>query len=503
LANNVYLSAGVYPSELDFTQYVSSVGTIALGIVAVTERGVEGETGANTAITSWSNFQVIAGSYRSDSYGAYAARSYFDNGGGNAYVSRVLKTGVDGSFTTGSVRAAAALVDITTPTALPILQVNARSFGTWGNKLSVTIVPNTKIYADGFNLNVYYKNDSGVPTLVESFTQCTMNNTKQDYAISKVHSQYIVLTNPATPSVKTIAAQTVTLLGGLENVTGLVDLDYTNAIDNFATSPITLLIIPGNSSAAVLDYAITFAEKRNDVIVIADTAQGLLPADAIAYRENSSVPFNSCFAAMYYPWLGISDPLNNCNKVIPPSGAVAGVYCRGAVWEAPAGVDLGVLNNVTYMERKLAKADMDLLYADNINPITSFLDTGAVIWGQKTLQIQTTDRDRVNVRRLMSYLETSIDATCKTVVFKANIKSTWSLLERRVKPFLQRVEDAGGIYDFLFVCDSTNNTSADIDEHIITIDIYIKPTITAEFIKIQYILTPTGSTWKEVSSLVS
>lgn len=485
---SINVSPGVYPTELDLSEYVRSVATFKVGMVAITDRGLEGREGARQEIRTWDDFLQRAGGFRSDSYGAYAAKTFFENDGGSLYVSRVFALDGDGVPATAVRAEAKAMNTATTPAEAMLIE--AYSFGAWGDDLDVQITANQTVYADGFDLRVIFK---GIQ--VERFTHLTFDELSLDYVEAKVRSRYI--------RVKELAAgvmtdQSLSLTGGADGVTGVADSDYIAAIQNFVDSPITVMMVPGNTSASVVEEALSFAETKGDLICILDTPQGLNVEGAILFRENGAVPFDSSFGAMYFPWLITRNPINNLKKTVPPSGAIAGVYSRGHVWDAPAGLNRGVLKRIVGTEQLLDEQyDRDKLYERQLNPIASFLDTGAVVWGQKTLQQKPTSLDRVNVRNMINFIKRAVTSQSRALLFEPNTPKLWNRFKRNTSPFLQKLKDSEALYSFEVVVDETINTPDVVEQNRMIAKIYLQPSKTAEIIELQFVLTPSGVDFSE------
>ena len=148
--------------------------------------------------------------------------------------------------------------------------------------------------------------------------------------------------------------------------------------------------------------------------------------------------------------------------------------------------------------RNTTRGERDVLYPEGINVIASFPDTGINIWGQKTLQRQPSSTDRINVRRLMMYVEKAISQSSKFVVFEPNNSQTWRALVRLITPFLRDIKSKGGFYDFRVQCDDETNTAQVIDRNEMVCRVFVKPTKTAEFVELNFILTATGASFREV-----
>jgi phage tail sheath protein FI len=132
-------------------------------------------------------------------------------------------------------------------------------------------------------------------------------------------------------------------------------------------------------------------------MLIADTPALLEPLEAVDFRKGQGLythaAFNSSYAALYYPWLEISDPLTNKKKLVPPCGAVAGCYARSDdkthVWYAPAGIDRGRIFNALSLAYKTSRGERAMSSTRKGSTSSrSFPTRGLNIWGQRTLQSQ-------------------------------------------------------------------------------------------------------------------
>lgn len=491
----VMLSPGVYPQEIDFTTYVQSLATSVLGLVGVFQKG---EVDTPILVTK-DDYQKILGDPVSGYYSMYALKSYFDNGGSRAYVVRVTEH----DTTTKLSKAIKASTTLVNATAENLMKIEAKTPGSWGNNLTVTVTANA---TSGYNI-VIKENE----VEVESHTGVELAT------CSSVDSDYVTFTDVSgTATDKTIVAVTdQALTGGDDGLTNFTANDYigdesakTGLHALSTVDDISLLAIPGAEDANAINAMITFCENRKDVFFITETPQGLSVQEAVDFRKGQGSythsAFNSSYGAMYYPWIKISDSTGT--KVIPPSGAVAGRYAYNdeveGVWNSPAGfqksLNIGVLKNVLGTEQNLNKAEMDALFPEGINPIANFSDGGTVIWGDKTLLSTTSALQDVNVRRMMIYVEKAIANSAKYFVFRPNDKKTWNEFIRTVEPFLRDLRDKGAFYDFLVVCDETTNTPSAIDQNQMIANIYVKPTRTARYIGINFIMTSSGTNFTEL-----
>ena len=505
-----YLSPGIYTWETDFSFYVKQISTSSAAMVGVTEKGPVNKP---VLVTSWEQFINKFGSYINEGYLAYAARSFFDNGGSVLYVCRIAHyTDITDKSTLTAMESNMTIAN-REATPSPALQINAANPGTWGDRISVSIEDGSLDPANAFNLIVKYKDN-----IVEVFKELSMDEASANHVELMINevSDYITVSD-LSPSTGTAedrpALGTYQLVGGNNGLSGVTDSDYIGdpsqhtglyAFDEI--DALNLLMVPGVTTVPVINAGITYAENRKDLLFIADTPYMLEPLEVVDFRKGQGIythaAFNSSYAALYYPWLEISDPITARKKYIPPCGAVAGCCARSDqktyVWWAPAGIDRGRIFNAVSVSYKTSRGERDVLYPEGINVIAVFPDTGINIWGQKTLQSQPSAVDRVNVRRLMMYMEEAISESSRFVVFEPNNPQTWRALGRLINPFLQDIKEKGGLYDYAFQCDEETNTPVVIDRNEMIARVFVKPTKTAEFIELNFILTGTGADFSEI-----
>jgi hypothetical protein len=214
-------------------------------------------------------------------------------------------------------------------------------------------------------------------------------------------------------------------------------------------------------------------------------------------------------AAAYYPSCLTSD-LSGMDIVMPASHAVLRSMAYNDQvaypWFAPAGLSRGVVTNASnvgyingegeFVPVALTSGQRDTLYGTGsragINPITRFPGQGIYIWGQKTLQPFSSALDRVNVARLVAYLRERFDPLARPFIFEINDKITRANAKQVFDGFLADMMAKRAVYDFIVVCDETNNTPARIDRNELWIDVAIEPSKAAEFIYIPIRIVNTG-----------
>lgn len=196
------------------------------------------------------------------------------------------------------------------------------------------------------------------------------------------------------------------------------------------------------------------------------------------------------------------DRYNDLYRWIPLNGDIGGLCARtdqtNDPWWSPAGLNRGLIKNTVKLAYNPKKAERDVLYPHHINPVITIPGTGTVLFGDKTMQAQPSAFDRINVRRLFLVLEKAICLASKYLLFEFNDAITQNRFKNMVNPYLRQVQGRRGIYDFLVVCDGTNNTPEIIDANQFVGDIYIKPARSINFIQLNFIAVPTGVAFSEV-----
>tara|TARA_Y100000593_G_scaffold75849_1_gene139991 strand:+ start:1621 stop:3312 length:1692 start_codon:yes stop_codon:yes gene_type:complete len=284
------------------------------------------------------------------------------------------------------------------------------------------------------------------------------------------------------------------------NPQGLAGSDYDTALsllNNKDEYNYNLLVAPGitrEGNSTVVSTMETQAQGRGDYLAVVDLRNyGSTVVGAI--DEASHI--DSSYAATYWPWVQTSDPDTGDLVWVPASTMIPGVMAYNdrvaASWFAPAGINRGGMGTVARAERKLTQSNRDDLYEANVNPIGTFPNSGVVVFGQKTMQKKASALDRVNVRRLLITLKDYISQIADTLVFEQNTIATRNSFLSQVNPYLQNVQQQQGLYAFKVVMDDTNNTPDVIDRNELKGQIFLQPTKTAEFIILDFNVTPTGA----------
>jgi hypothetical protein len=204
----------------------------------------------------------------------------------------------------------------------------------------------------------------------------------------------------------------------------------------------------------------------------------------------------SSYAVVDSGWKYQLDPYNNIYRWVPLNADIAGLCAQTDLthdtWVSPAGMKKGLIKNVLKLAWNPLRNERDALYMSGVNPVVSFTGTGPMLFGDKTLLSAPSAFDRINVRRLFITLEKSISMAALNSLFEINDQFTRSQFVAMVEPYLRSIKAKNGIYDYLVVCDATNNTPQVIDSNGFVGDIYIKPTKSINFIQLNFVAVKSG-----------
>lgn len=399
------------------------------------------------------------------------------------------------------------------------LKIFAKSPGSWGNKIDVAIAKpedfNKGLYIkDGIPLDsqfdyIPYGNQFAVIVLyaneiAENFIVSlglTDKNDKNEFtyvetAINGVSNYILVSVNEAVEGLpKTcLGDDLLKLSNGEDSIPGIDDIiDAYTIFDNKEEIDVDILIANETYPKAAIDIAI----GRQDCIAFVgaprECSVGLKSTVAnertINFRKNlgvdsqyvtlaSNYKYQYCAELGGYRWVNLAADI---------AGLKAQTNYNQANWYAAAGLNRGLIKNCEALAYSPTNAMRDLLYKNGINPVVMFPNTGATLWGQKTLQTKASSFDRVNVVSLFNHLERSLGRMSKYSLFEFNDSFTRNYVVSIMKPFLAQVKAGRGIQDYLVICDESNNTPQVIANNQMVIDIYVKPTYVAEFIHMKFV----------------
>jgi phage tail sheath protein FI len=498
---------GIYIEELPSGVHpISGVSTSDTAFVDWFPRGpVENPT----RITSFAEFSRVFGGLHAQSTASYAVFQYFQHGGAVAWVVRLKDA--------GDTVATVPIKDGSSP-AKNSLVVNAASPGAWGSNLQVAVT------ATGATFSIFVREVvQGRVVDSEVFRNLVRTVGAPNNAIALVNatSRLIQLaagvgtaadpagaTATATGEPLEDSAHTpyAPLTGGTD--TTVLATNLGTKIDTAMKTLVSiepfvfnLLCIPAMATLSAADQktlvagAATFCASQRAFLLVDPPETTVTPSAAQGLLGAAFDPSKD--AALYYPRLVMPDPLApGVSKNIGPSGVVAGVMARTdatrGVWKAPAGID-AVVGGVT-LAVPVTEADSGALNPLGINAVRTMPVIGNVVWGARTLfgaDTRASEWKYVPVRRTALYLEQSLNAALKWVVFEPNDEPLWSQIRLNVGAFMQDLFRKGAFQgttprEAYFVrCDKTTTTQSDIDKGIVNILVGFAPLKPAEFVVIQ------------------
>jgi len=279
-----------------------------------------------------------------------------------------------------------------------------------------------------------------------------------------------------------------------------------------------LICCPGYTEL-IQDMITLNNDRLNTAFIIGDSPLDL-PSDSTSidnWAKNSGLAADNSseglvsrseYLGVYYP-SGLATNLDGSSVVVPPSHIMLRTMIRSDAvsypWFAPAGVRRGLIDNVSsigfvdrtndnnYVSIGVTNGLRDVLYTNNVNPLTVLPGVGLVAYGQKTRAAQASAMDRINVARLVVYLRTILARVAAPFIFEPNDTITRSQVKSAFDAVFNDLVAKRGIYDYLVVCDTTNNTPDRIDRNELYVDIAIQPVKAIEFIYIPVRLQNTGA----------
>lgn len=425
--------------------------------------------------------------------------NWLDNNGNSTKTVRVYKTSTDADL-------AAAAADPTSPeynfalSAIPYLNVAVPSFNTTNGLYAMGV------YADSLPTN----------------NQKVIGDVGQ-----KLDTVLNLAENPDTTAIDLTVDGGISTIYAVTQVLGASAYDDTVVTNGLIAQVNALSASNGNpvSNDLVSKWsAITskfeqFARvRRKDHVFISDPIRHVfVTGDNYKTLDNKSKNFsqnlywplrnlytayNSSYATTYANWVKVTDTFSSKNVWLPFSGYAAAMMANSDAvsypWSAPAGLNRGVINGLVDIGVNPQQKQRDLLYKVSLNPLVFLPNDGFVVMGQKTLLKAPSAFDRLNVRRLFLYLEKSVLNTTQYFVFEPNTTFTRNRLTNTIAPVFELAKNTQGLYDYLIVCNETNNTPSVIDDNTLVVDIYIKPVRTAEFILVNFYCTKTSQNFNEL-----
>jgi hypothetical protein len=498
-----YLHPGVYIEEIERgPRPIEGVPTSITAFLGETERGPV----KPTLVTSYKEYQRwFGGVFDPQKYMPFAASGFFENGGNQLYVCRIVPIGkgkpAEATFSNKVI-------------------VRAVGPGEWGNNIGALIqesstrraLPDKSTVPVGFRLRFAYwpdgtppfdwiTNDKQTPrpAFEEDFDDLVLDEKSPDYYEKRLlDSSAFATVAPGTvsaPLTVTKAGEFKPLANGALGGTTLSDADF-GGDPGQTDSP------PQGLAALELD------EFRDVSLVYAPAADSKTAGKLIEHCERLRYRFavidcdkaakvdvqprstigDTQFAAFYFPWIVVSDPQTGAQRIVPPGGHMLGIYGRSdserGVFKAPANETVrGALDLVVDAN----DAKQDIMNPNGVNAIRRFPGRGIRIWGARTLSSNALWK-YVPVRRLFIFLERSIYEGTQWVVFEPNDPRLWARVVDTIRIFLRGQWRLGALFGrteeqaFFVRCDETTMTRDDILNGRLICEIGIAPVRPAEFV---------------------
>lgn len=292
-------------------------------------------------------------------------------------------------------------------------------------------------------------------------------------------------------------------------------IDSNLSIRDTDTLVFNLIATPGYPEA--IQNMISFnADRKFTAFVVGDTPFRLRPNGTVlsewALNSNNALDNGDVGATSYDEYMAMWYPSGYSNDntgnfiVVPPSHMMLRTIVnsdnKSYPWFAPAGTRRGGVDNATsvgyitdegeFKPVALYESLRDVLYNAKVNPIATLTGIGVVAYGQKTRARNASALDRINVARLVVYLRRQLDIMARPFLFEPNDAQTRREIKAAAESLLLELVGQRALYDFIVVCDESNNTPSRIDRNELWLDIAIEPVKAVEFIYIPLRIKNTG-----------
>lgn len=480
---------GVYIEEIP--SGVRTISGVATSIAAFVGWASKGPTDAAYRVNSWADYARMFGGLDSRSYLGYAVYHFFNNGGQQAYIVRL-------------VAADAALATV----ALGDLTLKATGEGKWADAYKIVIKAKTNGL---FRLDVVWVDPTNktVEVVLESFENLSMDKNNPRFAELLINEESAIVNATvaaaATPPTADAAGQ---LANGADGTVLDPDSnDFVTALDlNGKAKGIyhldridlfNLLVVPGLTTATTIAELQKFCRSHRAFMIV-DATKGASKATLAQQGPAGVTGKDAINSAFYYPWIKAPDAMQEGRiRLFPPSGFAAGLYAytdanRG-VWKAPAGTDAS-LSGAVGVETTLNDLENGDLNVKAINCIRAFATYGTIIWGARTLQGSNeagSEWKYIPVRRTALFIEESLYRGLKWVVFEPNDEPLWASIRLNVGAFMQGLFRQGAFQGtspreaYFVKCDKDTTTQSDINLGIVNVVVGFAPLKPAEFVVVK------------------
>jgi len=496
----VYKRPGIYISEVLLPAPITnSITAQAAGMVAAPF--AQGPTEV-TLVNSWYEFTKQFGGYNSLFPATFSVSLFFQNGGRELYVKRII----------GQSAVAATGVVPRSSGAGTVLTLTAKNKGTDGNNYRVQISGGS--VASTFTVAIYKEGIIGTSTsvtddvLVEQYENLDFATpSSNSYASTVINSVSQLFTAVVNDNVNTPSTAVVPFTGG-SNGNAVVTTDYESSTTGVPAAldlidrPLVVWL-PGIYELFSESAATTLAANLSAYIVLSkkdffvgEVKSGITVAQALTTAD--SLGGAGTYGAVYYPSLLIADPLgvaSGATRKVGPAGAVAGLYLRTDAtvgpFKAPAGLTAS-LAGVVATDKSFTTTELDSLNGASfpVNPIRQVPGAGISVMGARTLKQDGTANKYVNMRRSLIYIRKSLQNLTEFALFENNNEQLWGRINTTLNTFLNEYRNQGGLRgntpaDAYFIkCDAENNTAASIASGEVRIEVGVALQYPAEFVVI-------------------
>jgi len=271
--------------------------------------------------------------------------------------------------------------------------------------------------------------------------------------------------------------------------------------DNELNQHVVDLAITRKDCMAVISAPVAGAQSSTGAALINKALLSEVTGQSILDYRNNTLLRDTSYAAIDGNWKQQNDSYNGVTRWLPLNADIAGLIARTetdfGAWFSPGGYARGNILNVNKLAFSPSKALRDLIYSAGINNVVAFPGSGTVLWGDKTLQTKPSAFDRINVRRLFNVLEKSFATSANYILFEQNDSFTRRSFVNQIDPVLREVQNGRGIENYRIVCDETNNPGSVVDRGEFVCDIFIQPTKSVQFVKLNFIANNSGSFFTE------
>lgn len=490
---------GVYIEEV--SSGVRTITGVATSIALFVGWAPKGPIDRAVRITSFADFARSYGGLDVRSLLGYAVKQFYDNGGSDAYVVRLVnKTLVPAVTGPPAIPAipGAATAKVKIKFGTDHLLIKASSPGKWANSYQVKATGS----ATQFKLEILDPDGN----VVESFFNLSMTETDPRFAGLVINGRSAYLDDLETTASGGVAATSpVSLAGGEDgqvlNPTNDGDTVFQTQLDGlFQTGGIAdrldlfnIICVPGLKASTPIQALQKYA-KANRAFLLVDGSE----FDTVAAPGTPPRGPEADHSGYYFPWLQAPDPLqSNAIRAFPPSGFVAGIYARTdsqrGVWKAPAGTD-SAISGTLGPSINMSDEENGQLNPLGINCLRTLPIYGNVVWGARTLfgeDDRGSEWKYVPVRRMALFLEESLYRGTQWVVFEPNDEPLWAQVRLNVGAFLHGLFRQGAFQGktpreaYFVKCDRETTTQADINRGILNIHVGFAPLKPAEFVVIR------------------